>query len=331
MRDVNLDLYTIVSITLYDKTYEDGYTEPYGGVEYDQILAFEALEEIYRDEELVTPLGKINEVEDKAVSSLIGPKRLEITLRALGNAGEKKLVVTDVVPPKGNYQNYSISGREWATYQKKLDKVPSTLWATTYDLVRVDAYLGGGNGSATEHFTPRDQERAWAALEKMFIKFKPAEVQVLKNWEVDLVGGAAVDDNWGYGGEWYGPNNRSQHYTNRVPSHYAPKRPEKAHYRVAGDEVGAVIHLEQKKVWEEEGSPDAEQSLKEMLEAKEAEKKGDAGDTASDGGSSGGSTEESDFSCDDCGSDECHPTYCLKDFGVGVAGGLLIDGRFNVH
>ena len=330
MRDVSLDLYTIVSITLYDKTYEDGYTEPYGGVEYDQILAFEALEEICRDEELVTPLGKINEVEDKAVSSLIGPKRLEITLRALGNAGEKKLVVTDVVPPTGHYANYSVSGREWTTYQKKLDKGASTLWGTSHDLVRIDAYLGGGNGSATEHFTPRDQERAWAALEKMFIKFKPAEVQVLKNWEVDIVG-AANNDDWGYGGEWYGPNNRGQHYTNRVPSAYAPKRPEKAHFRVAGDEVGAVIHLEQKKVWEEEGSPDAEQSLKEMLEAKEAEKKCDAGNAASNGGSSGGSTEEPDFSCDDCGGDECHPAYCLKDFGVGVAGGVLIDGRFSVH
>ncbi len=330
MRDVNLDQYTIVSITLYDKTYEEGYTEPYGGVEYDQILAFEVLEEIYKEEDLVTSLGKINEVEDKAVSSLIGPKRLEITLRALGNAGSKKLVVTDVVPPTGHYQRYSVSGREWETYQKKLDKGISTFWATSHDLIRVDAYLGGGAGSATEHFTPLDQERAWAALEKMFLKFKSAEVQVLKNWEVNEAG-AAADDNWGYGGEWYGPNNRSQHYTNRLPSHYEPKKPEKAHYRVAGDEVGAVIHLAQKKVWEEEGSPDAGQSLKEMLEAKETEKKSDAGDAASDGGSSGGSTEEPDFSCDDCGGDECHPAYCLKDFGAGMSGGVVIDGSFSVH
>ena len=324
MLSVTMDEVIVQSITLYDNDYPKGYTEPYSEVEHDQIQAFEALSCICEEEHVVTSLNATEEkLEDDTLSGLIGPKRLEITLRTTGMTGDTKLVVTDVMPPSGHYSSYSVAGRLWRN--KILERVISTKWSSSCWLARIDAFLGGMGGSATDHFTPQNQEQAWATLEKMFYKFKPAELTVVKNW---TPADQDDDDDWGYGGEWYGPAHRSQHWTNRTPSTYAPKE---AHFRVAGDEVGAVIHKEQLKTWEEEGSPNPEQSLKEMLEAK-AEKKAEAGST-SDGGASGGgtTTPASDDGCADCGSTSCPPHMCEQDFGIGTGGGIPIDGSYTIH
>lgn len=328
MITVSLTDYIIQDITLYDDQYTSGYTEPYGPNEHDQIQAFEALECICEEEEVVSSIGQVKEkVEDEKLSGLAGPKRIEITLRQLGRAVEKKLVVTDVMPPSGHYSSYSVAGREWKG--KTLENTISTLWSSSNWLARIDAYLPGGQGSASDHFTPQNQEQAWASLEKMFYKFKPAELTVLKNWTLDDDDDPIMDI---YGGEWYGPTHRSQHWTNKSPSHYAP--PQSAHFRVAGDEVGAVIHIEQQKTWEEEGSPDPEQSLKEMLEAKEDEKKADAGtvSTASGSGKAANDPQTSDDRCGECGGNDCPSAFCVEDaYGVGVSGGIPIDGSYTVH
>lgn len=327
MQDICLDHHIIWSISMYDHQFKSGYTEPYSSVEYDQIQAFECLESICEEENVVTSIGQIKEVKDEIVPGLVGPKRIEITLRNHGGGKEVKLVVVDVMPPSGHYSYYSVCGREWKVYQKKLDKTPTTIWGTGKWLARLDAYLGGGQGSATEHFTPQNQEQAWAQLEKMFYKFQKSELQVIRGWTVDEAGDAEYDDLVGYGGEFYGPTHRGQHWTNRTPSHYNTT-PEKAHYRVSGDEVGAVLYREQHESWEEEGSPDPEQSLKELLEAK-AEKKDEAGANSTSDGS--GEASDTPDRCTDCGGTDCHTAYCNEDIDLGAYGGVVIDGSYTVH
>jgi len=322
MLTVTLDDYIIKSVTLYDGTYTQGYTEAYGPSEHEQIQAFECLENICEEEEVVSSIGRLKE-EDTELSGLVGPKRLEITLRSHGSTVERKLVVTDLMPPTGHYRYYSVSGREWKVYQKKLDRLNTTLWGSSAWLSRIDAYLAGGEGSCTEHFTPQNQEEAWGLLEKMFYKFKPAEITVLKNWTIDEAGDD--DDDWGYGGVFYGPTHGGQHWTNRSPAAYAPKE---AHFRVAGDEVGAVIHREQKKIWEESGSPSPQDTLQAILEPK-IEKKDEAGD---DDDASGNSSSTTDDSCSECGGDDCHPAYCVQDFGIAAFGPAIpVDGGYTVH
>lgn len=323
MMTISLDDYIIQSITMYDNQYTGGYTELYSPNEYDQTQAFECLEGICEEEDVVSSIGQIKEVEDEKLSGLAGPKRIEITLKSHnGILPEKKLVVTDVMPPSGHYKEYSVRGRQWQG--KKLEKAENTLWGSSNWLARIDAYLPGGQGSATDHFSPQNQDQAWSTLERMFYKFKPAELTVIRNWTLGDDDDPIMDI---YGGEWYGPTQRSQHWTNRVPAAYAPKE---AYYRVAGDEVGAVIHREQQKIWEKEGSPDPEESLKEMLETK-AEKKAET-EANGDPDGSGKDSKTSDDRCNECGGNDCPAAWCNEDaYAVGVSGGIPVDGSYMIH
>ena len=99
-----------------------------------------------------------------AGSGFGGPKRLEITLRSVGNQAEKKIVVTDLMPPSGRYASYSVSGREWKVFHRELHRAPSTVWSSSYMLLRIDSHLGGSGGSTTDHFAEANQETAWATL-----------------------------------------------------------------------------------------------------------------------------------------------------------------------
>ena len=324
---ISMDEYVIQSITLYDDTYKEGFTEPYSPNEHDQLQAFEALECICEEEDVVSSIGQIKKMEDETLSGLIGPKRLEVTLRQFGGGKEKKFVVVDLAPPSLHFKTYSFTGREWKVYQKKLESVVTTAWSSGHWLARIDAFLPGGAGSATDHFTPQNQPRAWAALERMFNKFKQSELQVLRNWEMDEEGDEDLDL-VGYDEGFYGPAHRSQHWTNRIPYHYTPSPPQEAYFRVAGDEVGAVIHREQLKNWEGEGQPSPEQSLKDMLEAKESEKKDEAGETSP---SSSTTSQTSDDCCSDCGGSGCPTTYCIEEFEAGGLGGIPIDGSYPIH
>ncbi len=232
MLSVSLSNYTIESTTLYDEQYKNGYTESYLDTDKDQSQAFEFLEACCDEEYVVSSVGGIKEVEDKKLSGVDGPKRIEITLRNFGVVpGETKIVVTDVVAPTGFYRDYSVSGRQWNVLRTELSKGVTTMWGHAVWISRLDTHLAQGSGSANEHFTVQDREAAWAALHERFSKYKYAEIQLIKNWTVS--DGADSDLDWGYGEVYAGPVNRSQHWTQRTPSTYGPKE---AHYRVAGDE-----------------------------------------------------------------------------------------------
>ena len=79
--------------------------------------------------------------------------------------------------------------------------------------------------------------------------------------------------------------------------------------------------------WEKEGRPTPEHSLKEMLEAKEAEKKDEAGEADA---SSSTTSQTSDDRCSDCGGSDCPAAYCHEDFEAGGLGGM-VGGSYPIH
>lgn len=327
MQDIDLAGFYVLNVTLYDNQNKNGYTEAYSISEEGQDSAFEVLEQICAEENVTATLMN-KPPKEETVPALIGPKRLEITLRSLNGSGERRLVVTDLMPPAGHYKYYSVSGREWTANQKTL-KVPcETVWGSSYWLARIDAYLGGSAGSATDHFTPANQETAWASLEKMWYRFQEAEKRVIKNWTpLGSETTSVLDDEDAYGGEWYGPARHSQHWTQRTPSVYDTK-PVTAFFRVRGDEVGAEIHKEQEDAWwAEHGGKDPAEMLAELLAP--AEKKPEAGTSQESG--SGSATPATDGVCSECGGNECPTTYCLQDVGLAAFGGVVADGRYTIH
>lgn len=321
---VAMDDIIIRSITLCDITYPKGYTEAYSENEHEQVEAFEMLSACSEEEHIITSLSNpTGEAEEQELPGLVGPKRIEVTLRAHNGAPDIRLVVTDIMPPAKHYSVYTVTGRIWRG--KALEKAISTRWASSMWLARIDTYLGGTDGSATEHFTLKDQKQAWAALEKSFYKLKPAELRIIQNWDVKN----DSSEEWtGYGSEWFGPTHRSQHWTSRAPYNYTPA---KAHFRVAGDEVGAVLYQKQLQSWEEEGKIPPDKSLKELLETK-AEKESDA-ESTSDKSSSEKDTQviDDNSGCPDCGKTSCPPHMCEQDFGIGTGGGITLDGSYTIH
>lgn len=326
MRDLHMGAYLLSAITLHDEDNPKGYTETYTTDEKGQSEAFETLKDIFKEYDVITPMRKNSEKEKgNKLPGLVGPKRLEVVLRKLGQPGvERRVVVTDLMSPAQHFSSYSVSGRTWEVYQKKLRRLPiETTWSSSHWLARIDTYIGGLMGSSVEHFTQSTQKDAWAMLERLWAKFKPAEILVVKNWDVNVDSDDdEFADAWQYGG-YAGGAGGGEHWTNRTPPYY-DITPKVAHYRVSGDEVGAVLYREQVKVWEEEGSPTPEQSLKEVLEAKEktsAEKKISTTKSSTTKGSSNGV-------CNGCGAVGCDAVECID---ADALGGTLIDGTYTVH
>ena len=112
-----------------------------------------------------------------------------------------------------------------------------------------------------------DKVKAWDILHRMISKFEDSELKVVEKWNTGAASNQLDPEDLDYLGEFYGGHFGGQHYTARVPSVYRVKE---AHYRVKGDEVGAVLYREQRKTWEEEGQVDPELSLKELLKVPEA-------------------------------------------------------------
>lgn len=320
MRDLPLSTHLISTITLHDADNPKGYMETYGANKKGQDEAFETLEDIFNEYDVTTSLGENSEREkgDK-LSGLVGPKRLEVILRKLGQPGvERRIVVTDLMSPSRHFSAWSVAGRTWEVYHKKLRRLPIEItWSSSHWLARIDAYAGG-LGSSIEHFTQTTQSDAWALLEKLWVRLKPVEILVVRNWEVNIEGDdKEFEEAWRYGG-CASRAALGEHWTNSVPSYY-DITPRIAHYRVAGDEVGAVLYREQVKVWEEEGSPTPEQSLKEMLEAREeasAEKKISP------------TQRTSNSVCYGCGAVGCGAAECID---TATPGRTLIDGSYTVH
>lgn len=321
MRDLQIDVYSISAITLYDSSNPKPFIETYSFNKADQKDAFETLEELFKEYNVVTFLrtasfkDNIKNTEEDKLPNLIGPKRIEVILSGKHHVGlEKRLVVTDVLPPAFHFYSHCIKGRLWKDFPKELRKdAVDTVWSSSHNISRIEVYLGGQAGSSIEHYTVISQDKAWKTLEKLWDNMKPVEVDIVKKWDV----APKEDDDLDI----------ATHWTNTTPTWYSRSKitPQKAHFRVAGDELGAVLYREQKKIWKEEGNLNPEQSLKEMLESKKKfkdnKKKTSTENTAHN-------ISGSNSVCSSCGAFNCDAIECIDIPGCE---GFLVDGNYTIH
>ena len=300
---------------MYDREHPDGHKELLLTNDKEQTEAFETLESLCESEEIVTHIGSLKETKEKPVSRVSGPRRIEVSLRVILTGQEIKLVVTDVMAPAGHYRDYSVTGRKWRILHNELDKSTTVAWGLGYNITKLETFLGGG-GSTVQSFTSGGQENAWSTLKRLFDDFRPVEIVILKNWDVNPTDDL-VDFGGGYGEAWTGDTHRTQHWTNHTPVNYAPQ---KAYYRVAGDEVGAVIHREQKEVWENEGSLNPAESLEEILKSK-----------SNKSVTNPPKVETSPDLCTGCGGVNCNPGYCNEDIDLAMFGGGVINGGHRIN
>jgi len=322
MRDINVDQFWIVSATYTPGDNLPGsFTDIYGLTFDEQESAYEMIQGVIMEEDLQGPLFTIPEEGEKQVTARsTGPRRLEITVKnPLGI--EKKLVVTDILGPAGQWNNYNLSGRELK--DKKLSIGVEPFHAPAWRVLRVDTILGQGQGSAIEHYGPdqASQKRAWQVLEKIWCKFSDSEKRICRAWTpAEETARAQTEEEWadGWGNYGYGGN---QHWTNRTPSRYQPEVIEPAHYRVKGDVVGAELFRKQE---EEQGEALSLEAALEFMEKKDEagddDSSADAADSSSDtssgdSSSTAGSEGEGSSAGGDDGSALCSCTagqYCSE-------------------
>lgn len=203
--------------------------------EEDQNDAFETIDQILSDE---AELSEAAKEEEKA--TVVGPKRIEVTLRRIGEPlDEKDVVITSLTPASGTFTYISVGGRNWK--KEALSRSIQFYNSTCYWLVKIACYSGGLGGSLTETFiaTPADQKRAWETLEKNYSHFKQPELNVVREWtpKGSAVAANPLDDNNNLYGE--------VHYYNRVPAAYQPKPKPVATLRISRDEIGVTLYREQ--------------------------------------------------------------------------------------
>lgn len=223
---------------------------------YDQDLSEDDSEEDH-------PPAERRETE---MSMIAGPKRLEVELAQKKSPQIKRdVVVTSCFPPSGTFKTFTLSGRTKISYSTRIDDVITTFDNTLWEITAIRTYMGGCAVISTSypHRDSQAQIGAWEKVTAFYEKLHDSEKTVIRNWR--KVGGTTLypddDDIYNYGE--YG------HWTNRTPSAY---KPPVGVYRVAGDEVGAKIFLEQAQRDVQRPEAEREKSLKELL----AEKKVDA-------------------------------------------------------
>jgi len=210
--------------------------------------------------------------EETEVPRRAGPKRIEILIASKG-ATAKRLVVTDVVSPNQYFQGYTVRGRSFSPNGQELYQEPEFHYSESAEISQIDQFRLNAAGSASEFFTTESKRKeAWNTLGRRFRVLNQGEITRIKGWVVAPAGDANEDDDeTGYdylvdmtGGACGGTN-----WTNRSPYHYQPEKPKPAHFRVSGDEVGAILHKEQTEKWRKKGQ-------KVFQTAEGAEKKSEA-------------------------------------------------------
>jgi hypothetical protein len=310
MADLNMENYFITAIKW----------QPHEGAPLDRVgFGHDQEEQNEAIETLIDLLGMEERAEDheeEAMTTMSGPKRMEVELKQINTPSVvRNVVVTTIMPPKEHFKNYMIGGRIYkacGTLEKfKSTGMSSDMWKIT----EIKQYPGGFSSPATTYYGTHSIERIDAAWEKIvtFIEgLQPSEINVIQGWERKVNPlDDDEDDLYGYGGMG------GSHYTQRVPNHYQNTyKPPVAMLRTAGDEVGELLHLD---TCEQEVSrPDDEREMDilEYLEKKgeaETEENPEAEISASversskpsgDGGSSNGGDGGTVIFCD-CGSPTC--------------------------
>ncbi len=271
MVDLNLDHYYITGIWWRTSEDEDSPIDAVGFSHGDeeQNEAFETIQELLKVEE-----GN-DQVAGRAEEMILlkgSPRRMEIELTMLKSPTVKRnIAVLKVDSPRGNFEHFSVKGRAWKA-TGELEKNTTNIMNSDIWFISKSMQYRGGNGQPTTTYyndrNPIRQKVAWEKLVTFMEHMQPAELRVLEKWEPAVPD--EDDESYLYGGA-------SSHYTARVPSHYqqkpyVPPKPVVAMFRVSGDDLGKLIHLDTCEV--EVARPLDERclSLEEYVQ-----KKGDAG------------------------------------------------------
>ena len=177
------------SIILYDDGNEEGHLETCGITKNEQAESFNLLEWICQ-EETVTPFGLTKGAEDKQLAKDGGPKRIEVTLKDDRLDMTKRIAITELQEPIGSTAFFGVIGRVWRSAVNDetlvwLDKSISTTWSSGWELVKIEAFLGGDQSRSTEQFTSTRQGEAWNRLATMFQRYTSTEIAIIKNWDAD--------------------------------------------------------------------------------------------------------------------------------------------------
>lgn len=250
----------------------------FGTGDEEQNEAYETLEQL-----LGVPEEEPEEVgrEEAMKASIAGPKRIEVdVIQSHSPQIKRRIVVTDVMPPEGEFRHYSLSGRiKVCTTGKYETKISTGMSDQNWKITRVETYAGGYSHLSTVLYNEGTrQEEAWKRVYDFYHKLQPAEKRVIENWDTGAASSVLDDDEddlyAGYAG-YPGYGHGGGHYYQRTPQAY---KPIVADVRVCGDEIGAKLYREQAE--KEVQQPDEVQGIdiRAYLDAQDLrEKKEEAG------------------------------------------------------
>lgn len=338
MVDLCLEHYYITSIFWRSQPGAPVDDVGFGTSDEEQNEAFETIQELltYEEDQEETEDNGSEEMRAK----IPGPKRLEVELEQRASSTVKRhVLVTEIFPPTGEFKYWSMSGRIKVSTTGKFETfVTRGMNNNEWRIVKVDTFAGGYSHLKTVFYSSDlRQDEGWREVEKFYKALQPSEKKVIENWSPPGV--SALDDDedeaylyGGYGGGGYGGGS---HYYNRTPSTYQPVV---GFARVAGDEIGAKIYLEQMEslVQNDEDTYHYEgQTIQEYLEIMEASEKKDeaeeeaeessATSTSTSEGSSGDSSTRGNGTgspCVDCGSPSC--PGCIDPYDIAGEGVVVL-------
>ncbi|MBD3260770.1 MAG: hypothetical protein GF334_03700 [Candidatus Altiarchaeales archaeon] len=260
-----LENYYILSISMsLEGAVQPDYAD-YSPEEEEQNEAFQTLREILYDltDEQDSEVG-----EEKMSASTVGPKRIEVDLeRACEPFTRKSFVVANAFPPSAAFPEYQLLGRYRDGFGY-LDKhctggVSNQVW----NIVKIQEISAGTRASRITYYAVNKhrQDSAWKKVADFYNGLSKTQKKLIENWQ--------EEDEEYYG---YGPYSGGAYdHWNRSPSYYKSMVGE---VRVAGDEIGAKIHLQQSEAFVKLSDALKGRSIQEYLEEVDAsQKKSEAG------------------------------------------------------
>lgn len=321
MADLNMDNYFITAIIW----------QPCEGVPPDRVIFKHNQEEQNEAYETVEGLLEMEERtedhEEKTMTTMAGPKRMEVDLKQINSPIiVRSVVVTTIMRPKEHFKSYMLGGRlykECGTLENfKSTAMCSDMWM----IAQIREYPGGFSSPSRSYYTNLNveaREFTWNKVANFIEGLKPVELGVINNWHCK--GNLVVDDEedmYGYA---------HAHYTQRVPYAYrnqAVYKPPVAMFRVAGDEIGELLHLDTSELEVARPDEEREMDILEYLEKKdeaEVDEKPEAeisaqieagAKTSGGEGSSDGRNDRDIVYCD------CNSPYCTVCKEISFAEGL---------
>lgn len=316
-----LENYYILSISMMSSADQAEYSTD----EEEQNEAFETIRELLYD--LDEPPEE--EAEEDTMSAYTpGPRRLELTLERAGSNHRRQFVVVKAFPPSNTIKDYGLVGRYRGVDGNLEYACTGGISSAVWNIVKIQEFRSNTSSSViTHHGTDKHrQSKAWRKVVEFYDKMSSGESKVIEKWDED-----EPDTHYVYGN--YNPYQGS--YYSRTPEAYKPLIGE---VRVAGDEIGAKIYLEQAEAAVKLDQELQGRTIQEYLEEVDSRQKKspeappaqatgksrtNTGTTPAQDSQSGGSRVRNSSTCSNCGSPAC--SGCLdcddnEDFWQGTWG-----------